>query len=177
METGIENRTIRPVTARCMTLESAAALAEVWMRIGGNRSIDIGAMEPTLWRGGDLDIGDFLNGLHNAAGRAGVEPEISLTTNGSLLERYAIPLFLAGVHKIRVSWHSAHPAVFRDISGGGDYNRFFRGIGLVADLGIPLTFNRVLLRGYIDDIPRQIDYIEERGLTLKLYDLYWTPDN
>ena len=52
-----------------------------------------------------------------------------------------------------------------------------RGTTLALESGIKVSFNRVLLKGYTDDIPKQLEFIERHKSRLKLYTLLWTPQN
>jgi molybdenum cofactor biosynthesis enzyme MoaA len=49
-------------------------------------------------------------------------------------------------------------------------------VDAALESGVPVTFNRLLFRGYFDDLPSQIEFVEDHSLTLKLYDLLWTPE-
>ncbi len=101
-----------------------------------------------------------------------------MTTNGQLLDIFAKNLSRAGLSLVRTSWHSTDPLMFREISGGyGDYSRFKRGVTLALESGVKVAFNRVLHRGYIDDIPEQLLFIERYRSRLKLYTLLWTPQS
>lgn len=131
------------------------AIADMWHDMGGAHEIEIGALEPLLWRDGDYRIHDVVSALTERGFK------VSMTTNGQLLDTFAENLNRAGLSLIRTSWHSTNPLMFREISGGyGNYSRFIRGITLALELGIKVAFNRVLLKGYTDDIPEQLAFIE-----------------
>ncbi len=81
----------------------------------------------------------------------GIE-EISLTTNGMLLERLAQPLADAGLKRINVSLDTLDADKFRRITRGGDIGRVWRGIAAAEDAGLaPLKLNTVIVRGLNDD--------------------------
>jgi cyclic pyranopterin phosphate synthase len=148
------------------------AIAELWRDIGAPRELEIGALEPLLWRSGRYRIDHVVDALVQRGFK------VSITTNGQLLDEFAVKLRQAGLTLIRTSWHSTDPLMFREISGGyGDYGRFLRGITLALDLGIKVSFNRVLLKGFVDDLPQQISFISEHRSRLKLYTLMWTPQD
>jgi hypothetical protein len=44
-------------------------------------------------------------------------------------------------------------------------------------MGLKISFNRLLLNGYLDDMQNQISFIQEYGSRLKLYTLMWTSEN
>ena len=54
--------------------------------------------------------------------------EITLTTNGTLLSRYAKDLKKAGVQRINVSLDTLNPDKYRKITRYGDINKVFHGI-------------------------------------------------
>lgn len=148
------------------------AITDTWRDMGGIMEVEIGALEPLLWRDGQYRIHDLVRGLVERGFK------VSMTTNGQLLDIFAENLKRAGLSLIRTSWHSTNPLMFREISGGyGDYDRFMRGITLALESGIKVAFNRVLLRGYTDDIPEQLSFIERHKSRLKLYTLLWTPQS
>lgn len=82
-------------------------------------------------------------------------PEIenlSLTTNGVLLERYAEELARAGLDRVNVSLDSLRPDRYREITRGGDVNTVLRGIECAERVGLrPVRINMVPLRGLNDD--------------------------
>lgn len=148
------------------------AIADIWQDIGGSQEIEIAALEPLLWRDGQYRIHDVVNALTKRGFK------VSMTTNGQLLDIFADKLSRAGLVLIRTSWHSTNPLIFREISGGyGDYRRFMRGITLALEAGIKVSFNRVLLKGYTDDILEQLEFVERYKSRLKLYTLLWTPQS
>lgn len=149
----------------------AIGIADLWKEVGGNPEVEIGALEPLLWRDGQYRIHDLVAAL---TGRGFT---VSMTTNGQLLDTYAADLGRAGLTLIRTSWHSMDPIMFREISGGyGNYERFMRGIHVALNAGVRIAFNRVLLKGYTDDIGEQLEFIDEHRCKLKLYTLLWTPE-
>lgn len=153
-----------------MSFAHIMSVADIWRDIGGSPKIEIGALEPLLWRDGQYRIYDVVAELTNR------NFVVTLTTNGQLLDVTAEELGRAKLSLIRTSWHSTNPVLFQEISGGyGDYSRFIRGINLAVDAGIKIAFNRVLLKGYTNDIPEQLSFVESHRCRLKLYSLLWTP--
>lgn len=148
------------------------AIADAWHDMGATSEVEIGALEPLLWRDGQYRIHDIVSVLTERGFK------VSMTTNGQLLDIFAENLSRAGLSLIRTSWHSTNPLIFREISGGyGDYSRFLRGITLALESGIKVAFNRVLHKGYTDDITKQLSFIERYKSRLKLYTLLWTPQS
>ncbi|MBW2630578.1 MAG: GTP 3',8-cyclase MoaA [Deltaproteobacteria bacterium] len=100
--------------------------------------------EPLVRRG----VTDFLTSLTKLEGLR----DISLTTNGILLEDYAEEIFNAGIGRINVSLDSLSPDKYRDITRGGDINRVIRGIRKAHDNGFsPIKINVVAIKGFNDD--------------------------
>lgn len=78
--------------------------------------------------------------------------EVSLTTNGLLLDRLAGPLARAGLRRVNVSLDTRRPDRFHRITRGGDIEQVWAGIQAAerADLG-PIKLNVVVVRGLNDD--------------------------
>lgn len=82
---------------------------------------------------------------------SGIE-DLSLTTNGILLERCAADLFQAGVRRINVSLDSLNPGRYHDITRGGRLDDVLRGIESVFAQGFsPIKINVVAIKGFNDD--------------------------
>lgn len=78
--------------------------------------------------------------------------DISLTTNGILLEACADQLFTAGVRRINVSLDSLNPDKYAKITRGGDIHSVIRGIRKARETGFsPIKINVVAINGFNDD--------------------------
>jgi cyclic pyranopterin phosphate synthase len=98
----------------------------------------------------------------------GIE-DLSLSTNGHLLERHASALKLAGVRRLNVSLDSLDPATFALITGGGDVHAVRRGIDAAraADLA-PIKLNMVVMQGVNDgEIETMLAFAVSRGADLR----------
>ena len=95
--------------------------------------------------------------------------DLSLSTNGYLLERHASALHQAGVQRINVSLDSLDRKGFGQITQGADIQPVMRGIDQALDVGIePIKLNMVVMRGVNDDqIVDMIEYASGRGLHLR----------
>lgn len=81
----------------------------------------------------------------------GIE-EITLTTNGVLLEGMARKLKTSGLDRINVSVDSFRPDRYREITGGGDLAAALRGIEEARNAGLlPVKINMVPMRGVNED--------------------------
>ena len=78
--------------------------------------------------------------------------DLALTTNGHLLERFAVPLARAGLKRVTVSLDSHDPEVFKKMSGGFSApDKVMRGIEAAAAAGLgPIKINCVVQRGVND---------------------------
>lgn len=154
-----------------LSYKQVLQMANLWREIGGSPEVEIGALEPLLWRDGNLKINDLVFGLTSAGFR------VNLTTNGQLLHLFAPKLADANLSLLRTSWHTTSPDMFKELSGGyGNYERFYRGLELAAESGLNISFNRVLLRGFSDDLGEQLGFAQKHGSRIKLFTLMWTPE-
>ncbi|MBF0235316.1 MAG: GTP 3',8-cyclase MoaA [Desulfamplus sp.] len=100
--------------------------------------------EPLLRKG----VFSFLKGLSQIEGIN----DISITTNGVLLESHIDEILAAGVNRINISLDTLKPDRFRAISGKDLFETVWRGIMASLDRGLtPIKLNAVILRGINDD--------------------------
>ncbi|MBN9027278.1 MAG: GTP 3',8-cyclase MoaA [Rhizobiales bacterium] len=95
--------------------------------------------------------------------------ELTLTTNGSQLSRFAGELADAGVRRINVSIDTLDPARFRQITRWGDLDKVMAGLDAAQAAGLKVKLNAVALKGVneheIDDLIR---FAHGRGMDLTL---------
>ena len=77
--------------------------------------------------------------------------ELTLTTNGSQLHRYAKDLFNNGVRRINISLDSLNKNKFRKITRNGDFDKVIKGIMRAKEVGLKIKINTVALKGINDD--------------------------
>jgi GTP 3',8-cyclase len=108
----------------------------------GTRKLRITGGEPLVRR----DIMSLFRQLsrHLASGRL---EELTLTTNGSQLAKYAAELADCGVKRINVSMDTLDPAKFREITRWGDLEQVLTGIKAAQAAGIRVKINAVALKG------------------------------
>lgn len=147
------------------------SLAHWWKDSCGNLTVEIAALEPMLWKEKDKNICDVVKELKS------IGFVVTMTTNGSLLEKYADSLKKAELDLLRISWHSMDSLIFNKITGGGNLKTIERGVIEAINVGLPIKINRVLLKGFTFDLGSQIDFIDKYKLKIKLLDLYWTPSS
>ena len=78
--------------------------------------------------------------------------DISLTTNGVLLEKLAAPLWAAGLRRVNISLDTLNPERFKEITGRDYFTRVQAGIEAALTIGFtPVKINVVVMRGVNDD--------------------------
>lgn len=99
--------------------------------------------------------------------------EVSLTTNGILLDRHAGELKDAGVRRVNVSLDTLDPDKYRSITGGGDLEMALAGLRAAERAGLhPLKLNTVLIGGFNDDeIENFVALTRDRDLQLRFIEL------
>jgi cyclic pyranopterin phosphate synthase len=81
----------------------------------------------------------------------GIE-ELSLTTNGTFLKKYALELKQAGLSRVNVSLDTLKPDKFRYITRLGELKTILEGIEAAKEAGFePVKINTVIMRGINDD--------------------------
>jgi cyclic pyranopterin phosphate synthase len=95
--------------------------------------------------------------------------ELTLTTNGSQLERYADSLADCGVVRLNVSLDTLDAAKFRTITRIGDFSQVMQGIDAADRAGLKIKINTVALRDVNEDeIVDMIGWSHGRGFDLTL---------
>jgi cyclic pyranopterin phosphate synthase len=130
----------------------------------GVRKVRITGGEPLVRK----DVAYLIATIRNIEGIK----DLSLTTNGILLSRYADKLVEAGLERINISLDSLRPDRYEEITRGGDLNLVLRGIEAAEKAGLkPIKINMVPIRGLNSDeieefakitlkFPYQIRFIE-----------------
>jgi cyclic pyranopterin phosphate synthase len=139
-----ENMTFLP-KAQVLTLEELERLSRAFVA-RGVRKIRLTGGEP-LVRKGIMSLVDNLGGLV----RSGELEELTLTTNGSQLTRFAEGLARAGMRRINVSVDTLDAETFKRITRGGDLARVQDGLRAAKDAGLAVKVNTVALRGINED--------------------------
>ncbi|MGQ9365696.1 GTP 3',8-cyclase MoaA [Azospirillum sp. ST 5-10] len=147
--------------AEVLTLEELDRLASTFVRLG-TRKIRLTGGEPLVRR----NIMDLIQALgrHVAAGAL---DELTLTTNGSMLFKYAVPLVEAGVRRVNVSLDTLDPHKFQAITRWGKFDKVMGGLEAAAAAGLHIKVNCVALKGVNDDEhSRMVAWCGERGFDL-----------
>jgi len=76
----------------------------------------------------------------------GIE-DLSMTTNGTLLEQFAQPLKEAGLKRLNISLDTLDPECYTDLTRGGSIESVFRGIEAAQNAGFdPIKINCVIMK-------------------------------
>jgi cyclic pyranopterin phosphate synthase len=145
-----------------LTLEEIDRLASAFIA-RGVRKLRLTGGEPLVRR----NLMSLIESLSRHLGR-GLE-ELTLTTNGSQLHRFADQLAGHGVERINVSLDTLDPAKFRILTRWGDFHQVMRGIDLAARAGLKVKINAVALRDVNEDeIETLLRWAHGRGFDLTL---------
>ncbi len=128
-----------------LTLEELDRMCSTFIRLGV-RKLRITGGEPLVRR----DIMTFFE----AMGRhltSGALDELTLTTNGSQLARFAEPLVAAGVRRINLSLDTLDEAKFAQITRWGRLRQVMDGIDAALTAGLKVKINAVALKGFNED--------------------------
>ncbi|MCC6736228.1 MAG: GTP 3',8-cyclase MoaA [Bauldia sp.] len=124
-----------------LTLEELDRVSTAFIR-RGVRKLRITGGEPLVRRG----VMDLFRSLSRHIGD-GLLDELTLTTNGTQLGRYARELVDCGVRRVNVSVDTRNPDVFRQLTRGGDLATVLSGIEKARAAGLAVKINAVALRG------------------------------
>ncbi len=144
-----------------LTLEELDRLCSAFIR-RGVRKLRITGGEPLVRR----DIMSLFRNLSRHLATASLD-ELTLTTNGSQLARFAPELADCGVRRINVSLDTLDPAKFRAITRWGDLSQVTAGIDAAQRAGIDIKINAVALKGVNDgEAADMVRWAHGRGLEL-----------
>lgn len=127
-----------------LSLEELDRLCCAFIRLGTDK-IRITGGEPLVRR----DVMTLFRSLGARLGQ-GLR-ELTLTTNGSQLTRFADELFAAGVRRINVSLDTLDPDVFASVTRWGKLDKTLAGIFAARDAGLAIKINAVALKGVNED--------------------------
>ncbi|MFW9838673.1 MAG: GTP 3',8-cyclase MoaA [Candidatus Thorarchaeota archaeon] len=105
--------------------------------------------------------------------------DLSMTTNGLLLEEMASDLKEAGLTRVNVSIHTMDPKTYQMMTGSGDLERVKRGVRQAVAVGLsPIKLNMTVLRGYNEgSIEGLMDFASEVGAVLQIIELQLIVDD
>jgi len=117
-----------------------------------NTFIDLGVKKLRITGGEPLVRKNIIQLFRNLGKKLGQGlEELTLTTNGSQLDRYAKDLFENGVRRINVSLDSLEKNKFKKITRIGDLDKVINGIMVAKKVGLKIKINAVALKGINDN--------------------------
>ncbi|MEE2945008.1 MAG: GTP 3',8-cyclase MoaA [Pseudomonadota bacterium] len=125
-----------------LTLEELDRLCSTFVRLGVEK-LRITGGEPLVRR----DIMTFFKAMGRHL-EAGTLKELTLTTNGSQLHRFADELYSYGVRRVNVSLDTLDADKFKSITRWGKLDNTLRGIDAAQKAGIRVKLNAVALKGF-----------------------------
>ena len=144
-----------------LTLEELDRVCSAFVRLGV-RKLRLTGGEPLVRRG----IMDLFRNLGRHL-RSGDLDELTVTTNGSQLARYADELYEAGVRRVNVSLDTLDPDRFRAITRWGRFGQVMDGLRAAKEAGLGIKINAVALKGVNEDeLDRMVEWCGEQGFDL-----------
>jgi GTP 3',8-cyclase len=145
-----------------LTLEEMQRLCAAFVALGV-RKLRITGGEPLVRR----NVMQLFEGLGGMLG-AGLD-ELTLTTNGTQLARFAEPLAACGVRRVNVSLDTLNAEMFARITRWGKLDKTLEGIFAAKAAGLAIKINAVALKGVNEDeIDRMVAWCGEHGFDLCL---------
>jgi cyclic pyranopterin phosphate synthase len=157
-----EDMTFLP-KAELLTLEELDRLCSAFVA-KGVKKLRLTGGEPLVRR----NVMSLVNSLARHL-RSGALEELTVTTNGSQLAKFAGDLVAAGVRRVNVSLDTLDPARFRDITRWGKIEPVLDGIDAALAAGLKVKVNAVALRGINEDeIERLMTWAHGKGMDFTL---------
>jgi len=128
-----------------LTLEELDRMCSTFVGMGVQK-LRITGGEPLVRR----DIMTFFNGMSRHLD-SGALKELTLTTNGSQLERFADDLYAAGMRRINVSLDTLEEDKFARVTRWGRLPQVLRGLDAAQRAGLRVKINTVALKGFNED--------------------------
>jgi cyclic pyranopterin phosphate synthase len=160
-----ENMAFLP-KADLLTLEELDRLCSAFIS-QGVRKLRLTGGEPLVRRGIMTLVASLSR--HLSAGKL---DELTLTTNGSQLPKYASDLAACGVKRVNVSLDTLDAEKFRAITRWGDFDKVRAGIDAAQAAGLKVKINAVALKGVNEEeFPQLIEWSHGRGMDLTLIEV------
>lgn len=140
--------------------------------------VRLGIRRVRLTGGEPLVRKDLLEIVRRIKALPGVE-DLSLSTNGTELERLAPALKAAGLDRVNVSLDTLDPQEFARVARRGELEQVWRGVEAALDAGLyPVKLNTVLLAdGKLEEIERLAELTIDRPLAVRFIEMMPTPAN
>lgn len=99
--------------------------------------------------------------------------DVSITTNGIFLAKYAEDLFKAGLNRINISFDTLDPETYKIITTKDYLDDVKKGILKAVEVGLnPVKLNMVVMKGINDnEVIEMFDFAKNNGMVLQLIEL------
>jgi cyclic pyranopterin phosphate synthase len=152
--------------ADILSLEELERLCTAFIRLG-TRRLRLTGGEPLVRR----NIMELVRNLGRHVASGALE-ELTLTTNGSQLARYADELRAAGVRRINVSLDTLDPQRFQAITRWGRLSQVMEGLEAARQAGLAVKINAVALKGVNDgELDEMLAWCGRQGFDLTLIEV------
>lgn len=146
-----------------LSYEEIFTIVSVGAKLGIKRARLTGG-EPLVRKG----LGNFVGRLRSIEDLE----EITMTTNGLLLEKYTQDLKIAGLRRANVSLDTLDADKFKRITRGGDIAKTIQGIFIAQQVGLtPIKINVVLMKGVNDDEIESLARLTDNGYDVRFIEL------
>jgi cyclic pyranopterin phosphate synthase len=160
-----EDMTFLP-KADLLTLEELDRLCSAFIA-KGVRKVRLTGGEPLVRR----NVMSLVRSLSRHLSTGALD-ELTLTTNGSQLQRFAGELADCGVRRVNVSLDTLDPVKFRTITRWGDIDKVLAGIEAARAAGLAVKINAVALKNLNEDeIPELMRWAHGKGMALTLIEV------
>ena len=155
-----ENMTFLP-RRELLSLEELDRLCSVFIK-KGVRKLRLTGGEPLVRK----NVMHLVRGLSRHL-TSGALDELTLTTNGSQLERFAAELVDCGIRRINVSLDTLDAQKFRAITRWGDLAKVMAGIDAALAAGLKVKLNAVALKNFNDEeLPDMLRWAHGRQMDM-----------
>jgi cyclic pyranopterin phosphate synthase len=144
-----------------LTMEELDRMCSTFIHLGVEK-LRITGGEPLVRKGIMTFFGSMTRHLESGALK-----EMTLTTNGSQLARFADDLYAAGVRRVNVSLDTLDEKKFADITRWGRLPQVLNGIEAAQKAGLRVKINMVALKGFNEDeLFNIVNWCAERDMDL-----------
>lgn len=152
---------------RWMTPEEIVRIAEVFVRLGVTK-IRLTGGEPLVRK----DVGEVITGL------SALPVQLTMTTNGVLLDEYMDVIKQAGIRSINVSLDSLHREKFHKITQRDKFDLVYRNIRSLLASSFHVKVNMVVMKGVNEDeIPAFVELTKSENLHVRFIEFMPFDDN
>ena len=152
--------------AELLTLEELETLCRRFMAAGVHK-IRLTGGEPLVRR----NIMQLIRNL-GAEVKAGGLDELTITTNGTQLEKMADDLFDAGVRRVNISLDTLDPEKFNRITRWGNLDKVLAGLRAAQSAGLGVKINAVALKGDNDgDLADMLAWCGSEGFDMTIIEV------